>query len=72
MFKAGVLADGELTFSDEGVPQGSHCSLILANVMAHHVIDRWFEDTVKKHSEGKVRMFRYADDSVPREQRRAA
>ena len=64
MFKAGVLADGELTFNDEGVPQGSCCSPILANVMAHHVIDQWFEDIVKKHSEGKVRMFRYADDIV--------
>ena len=35
LFQAGVLADGELTVSEEGVPQGSSCSPILANVFAH-------------------------------------
>jgi hypothetical protein len=64
MFKAGVLVDGELKMSDEGVPQGSICSPVLSNVMAHHVIDEWFEYTVKQHCKGKVAMFRYADDLV--------
>lgn len=65
MFKAGVLADGELSVSDEGVAQGSICSPILANVFAHHeVIDTWFEETVKRHCKGRVELFRYADDAV--------
>ena len=64
MFKAGVLAEGELSISEEGVPQGSSCSPVLANVMAHHVIDVWFEETVKSHVRGKVALFRYADDLV--------
>ena len=64
MFKAGVLADGELTISDEGVPQGSICSPILANLFAHHVIDLWLEETVKAHCRDKVAVFRYADDLV--------
>jgi group II intron reverse transcriptase/maturase len=64
MFKSGVLAKGELTISDEGVPQGSVCSPILANIFAHHVIDEWFHDTVKKHCRGTAEMFRYADDMV--------
>lgn len=62
MLKAGVLSEGDLTFSDEGVPQGSICSPILANIVAHHVIDSWFNDTVKQHCQGNVEMFRYADD----------
>ena len=62
MFRAGVLSDGELRVSEEGVPQGSICSPILANIMAHHVIDQWFEETVKPRCRGEVRMFRYADD----------
>ena len=33
MFKAGVLSDGELTISEEGVPQGSICSPILSNIL---------------------------------------
>jgi group II intron reverse transcriptase/maturase len=64
MFKAGVLADGELQVSDEGVPQGSLCSPVLSNIMAHHVIDVWFEDVVRPRCKGKVAMFRYADDLV--------
>ena len=66
MFKAGVLAQGELTVSEEGVPQGSICSPILANIFAHYVIDEWFEDVVQPRCAGRVRLFRYADDSVPR------
>jgi group II intron reverse transcriptase/maturase len=64
MFKAGVLAEGELLISEEGVTQGSACSPIIANIYAHEVIDDWFEKTVKTHCAGKVKMIRYADDVV--------
>ena len=64
MFKSGVLTEGELNVSDEGVQQGSVCSPILANVFAHYVIDEWFNDTVKNHCRGATEMFRYADDMV--------
>jgi RNA-directed DNA polymerase len=62
MFKAGILKDGELSISDEGIMQGSACSPIMANVFAHYVIDEWFEEVVKKHCRGEVRLFRYCDD----------
>lgn len=64
MFKSGVLTDGELRLSDEGVVQGSGCSPIIANIFAHEVIDNWFELTVKAHCKGKVKMIRFADDIV--------
>jgi RNA-directed DNA polymerase len=64
MFKAGVLADGELTMSDEGVVQGSCCSPVIANIVAHYVIDTWLEETVKPLMKGMVKVFRYADDLV--------
>jgi group II intron reverse transcriptase/maturase len=64
LFKAGIRAEGELTVSDEGLPQGSIGSPVLANVFAHYVIDTWFEDTVKRHCKGRVALFRYADDAI--------
>ena len=64
MFKSGILSDGDLTVSEEGVPQGSGCSPILANLDAHYVIDKWFDEVVKTHCTGKVEIFRYADDMV--------
>ena len=62
MFKAGVLDAGELRVSEEGVPQGSICSPILANVFAHEVIDRWITDMAQPHCAGRVALFRYSDD----------
>ncbi len=64
MLKAGILSEGELKVSDEGVPQGSVCSPILANIYAHYALDEWFEKIVKCHCEGKVEIFCYADDVV--------
>lgn len=64
LFKSGVLTEGELTISDEGVVQGAVCSPVIANIFAHEVIDNWMEKTVKLHCRGKVKMVRYADDIV--------
>ncbi len=64
MFKSGLLVNGELIISDEGVVQGSACSPIIANIFAHEVIDEWMETTVKAHCSGEVKMIRYADDIV--------
>ena len=64
MFTAGVLADGELSVSDEGVIQGSCVSPVFSNIMAHYVIDLWLEETVKPLMRGNIRVIRYADDLV--------
>lgn len=64
MFKAGVLSEGELKMSDDGVPQGSCCSPILANIFAHYAIDLWIKEMVKPACVGRVEIFRYADDAV--------
>lgn len=64
MFKSGVLAKGELTNSEEGVPQGSICSPIMANIFAHYALDVWIDKMVKPACKGTIELFRYADDAV--------
>jgi RNA-directed DNA polymerase len=64
MLKAGVLTKDELIISEEGAAQGSVCSPVLANIFAHYVIDLWFEEVVKKHCKGEVKLVRYCDDLV--------
>jgi RNA-directed DNA polymerase len=42
----------------------------MANIYLHHVIDEWFETIKRSHFRGRAELIRYADDSVPRAQRR--
>lgn len=64
MFKAGILSEGELKITEEGVPQGSVCSPVMANIYAHYVIDTWIERDVQPNCQGRVKLFRYADDAI--------
>ena len=57
--EAGVLVDGDVLPSDQGVPQGSVISPLLANV-ALHELDRLWED----HCHQLGQLVRYADDFV--------
>ena len=50
--------------NEEGTVQGSCTSPVLANVVAHYVIDTWLEETVTPLMNGPIRVFRYADDLV--------
>jgi RNA-directed DNA polymerase len=57
--EAGVLEDGEVLPSDQGVSQGSVISPLLANVMLHE-LDRLWED----HCRQLGQLIRYCDDFV--------
>lgn len=61
---AGVMEDGEWQASEEGTPQGSVISPLLANIYLHYALDQWFEDWKAKHARGRMFLVRYADDFV--------
>lgn len=63
MLKSGVLSGDSLRISEDGTPQGSVCSPVLANIFAHYAVDVWVEDTVRKHCPS-AKLFRYCDDLV--------
>ncbi len=62
--KAGVLDRGVLQRSETGTPQGGVLSPLLSNLYLHHVLDDWFERTVKHRLQGSCRLVRFADDFV--------
>ncbi len=62
--KAGYVDDGELIRTEQGTPQGSILSPMLANIFLHYVLDEWFEKEVKGKTKGFCEIIRYADDFV--------
>lgn len=61
---AGVMEAGELTYPEEGTPQGGVISPLLANVYLHYVLDVWFHTEVLPRLHGRAWLIRYADDFV--------
>jgi len=58
---AGILEDEKLLMSEDGTPQGSIMSPVLANVFLHYALDEWFIQNYASH--GAI-IVRYADDAV--------
>jgi group II intron reverse transcriptase/maturase len=61
---AGVVEGLELSYSDEGTPQGGVISPLLANIYLHDVLDEWFVRDILPALVGHAEMFRFADDLV--------
>ena len=65
LLKAPTLTKDGIVPNTTGVPQGSICSPILANIYLHYVIDQWVEDTkAGGHIQGRFNVIRFADDLV--------
>jgi group II intron reverse transcriptase/maturase len=60
----GVMEEGAVVSSEEGVPQGAPISPILANIFLHTVLDEWFQNEVKPRMKGNCFLVRFADDFV--------
>lgn len=61
---AGVLEGTELSYPDQGTPQGGVISPLLANIFLHEVFDEWFVRDVTPRLRGRSAVVRYADDIV--------
>ena len=61
---AGVMIEGKLETTEDGVPQGASLSPLLANVYLHYVLDQWFERDVKPRLQGEAYLIRFADDFI--------
>jgi len=62
--QAGVLEGTQLSYPEQGTPQGGVISPLLANIYLHEVLDQWFDQDVKPRLKGTSFMVRYADDAV--------
>jgi group II intron reverse transcriptase/maturase len=62
MLKAGVMEDGLVKASEEGVPQGGSLSPLLSNIYLHYALDLWFERSFRRECKGRAYYFRFADD----------
>ena len=62
--KAGVWEKGQVSYPEQGTPQGGCISPMLSNIYLHSVLDEWFEDQIKPLLEGRAFLVRFADDFV--------
>lgn len=62
--RAGVMENGVVMASPDGVPQGGPISPVLANVYLHYVLDLWFERRWRLRCRGRAYLVRFADDFV--------
>ena len=60
--KAGVLEGTQVTYTSAGTPQGGVVSPLVSNIFLHHVLDKWFVETVRPRMYGRVQLVRFADD----------
>jgi retron-type reverse transcriptase len=59
---AGILDGKAMVSPEQGRPQGSVLSPLLANGYVHEVLDTWCETVVQAHCRGPVVLSRYAAD----------
>src|SRR5436305_1777491 len=63
---AGVLERGQLSYPEDGTPQGGVISPLLANIYLHYMLDNWYGESVKPRMKGRTFLVRFTDDFILR------
>jgi group II intron reverse transcriptase/maturase len=61
---AGVWEKGQMSYPEDGTPQGGVISPLLSNIYLHEVLDCWYVEEVKPRMKGRTFLVRFADDFV--------
>lgn len=61
---AGVWEKGQLSYPEDGTPQGGVISPLLSNVYLHEVLDCWYVEEVRPRMKGRTFLVRFADDFI--------
>lgn len=61
---AGILEEGKIIYNEQGTPQGSSASPLLANVFLHYIYDLWVQQWKRQKASGDVIVVRFADDTI--------
>jgi group II intron reverse transcriptase/maturase len=62
--QVGVWEKGQLSYPEDGTPQGGVISPLLSNIYLHEVLDCWYEEEVKPRMRGRTFLVRFADDFI--------
>jgi len=60
--KAGILEGRQISYPEEGTPQGGVISPLLSNIYLHHVRDEWYTETIQPRLKAESKLIRFADD----------
>jgi RNA-directed DNA polymerase len=60
--KAGIMENGQVSYPEEGSPQGASVSPLISNIFLHYVLDEWFTAQIQPMLKGESFIIRYADD----------
>jgi RNA-directed DNA polymerase len=61
---AGVWEKGQMSYPEDGRPQGGVISPLLSNIYLHEELDCWFVEEVWPRMKGQVFRVRLADDFI--------
>ena len=58
--KAGIMENGQVSYPNEGTPQGGSISPLISNVFLHYALDEWFRELVQPLLKGESFIIRFA------------